>query len=167
MSQQRYQSGEWVKNYLSFFISIHGLSQYCRKLNLVRSIILTGVRVTAGAIAMMCQGNMVRVGKKPVLSYVVACVTLFNSGKNEIMVRARGRSIPKAIEAVGMLRRSFLKELEIQSVKIGSEDIKRYNGREASISTIEITLTKREENASNKTESSTSTTYPPSSVKKI
>ncbi len=105
--------------------------------------------MTAGAIAMMYQGNMVRVGKKPVLSYVAACVTLFNSGKREIMVRARGRSIPKAIEAVGMLRRSFLKELVVKSVRIGSEDIKRYNGRGASVSTIEITLAKREENASN------------------
>ncbi|MEM3017274.1 MAG: DNA-binding protein Alba [Candidatus Bathyarchaeia archaeon] len=104
--------------------------------------------MTAGAIAVMYQGNMVRVGKKPVLSYVVACVTLFNSGKREIMVRARGRSIPKAIEAVGMLRRSFLKELTVKSVNIGSENIKRYNGRGASVSTIEITLTKREENES-------------------
>ena len=110
------------------------------------SFILKSVRATAGAIAMiMHQGNMVRVGKKPVLSYVVACVTLFNSGKSEIMVRARGRSIPKAIETVGMLRRSFLKELVVKSVSIGSEDIKRYDGQGASVSIIEITLAKKED----------------------
>ncbi len=86
------------------------------------------------------QGNMVRIGRKPIISYVVACVTLFNSGKNEIMVRARGRAIPKAVDAVEMLKRSFLKELVIKSIDIGSEDIKRYDGRGSSISTIEITL---------------------------
>nr|MDO8135828.1 DNA-binding protein Alba [Candidatus Njordarchaeum guaymaensis] len=87
-------------------------------------------------------GNMIRVGKKPVISYVVACVTLFNLGEREIMIRARGRSIPKAVETVGMLRKSFLKGLAIKSIDIGSEDIKRYNGRAGSISTIEITLSK-------------------------
>jgi DNA-binding protein len=88
------------------------------------------------------QGSMVRVGRKPVLSYVVACVTLFNSGRREIMVRARGRSIPKAIDTVRMLRKSFVKELTIKSVDIGSEAVKRYDGRAGSISTIEITLSK-------------------------
>lgn len=91
------------------------------------------------------QGNMVRIGKKPLISYVVACVTLFNSGKKEIMVRARGRAIPKAIETVGMLKRSFFKELMIKSVDIGSEDITRYDGRGTSVSIIEITLTTKEE----------------------
>lgn len=113
---------------------------------MLESFILEELRATAGAIAMIThQGNMVRVGKKPVLSYVVACVTLFNSGNSEIMVRARGRSIPKAIDAVSMLRRSFLKELTVKSVNIGSEDIKRYNGRATSVSTIEITLAKKED----------------------
>ena len=91
------------------------------------------------------QGNMVRIGRKPLISYVVACVTLFNSGKGEIMIRARGRAIPKAIETVGMLKRSFFKELMIKSVDIGSEDITRYDGRGTSVSIIEITLTRKEE----------------------
>jgi DNA-binding protein len=99
-----------------------------------------------GSMAMIIhQGNMVRIGKKPLISYVVACVTLFNSGKREIMVRARGRAIPKAIDTVGMLKRSFLKELMVKSVDIGSEDITRYDGRGTSVSTIEITLTRKEE----------------------
>ena len=90
------------------------------------------------------QGNMVRIGRKPLISYVVACVTLFNSGKDEIMIRARGSSIPKAVDTVGMLKRSFLKELVIKSIDIGSEDIKRSDGRGTSISIIEITLAKSE-----------------------
>lgn len=93
---------------------------------------------------MITQGNMIRIGKKPLLSYVVACITLFNSGNNEIMVRARGRSIPKAVDTVEMLKRSFFKGLFVKSIEIGSEDIRRYNGRGTSISIIEIILTKKQ-----------------------
>jgi len=84
---------------------------------------------------------MIRVGKKPVLNYVMACVTLFNSGNNEIIVRARGKAITKAVDITEMLRRSFAKDLIIKSIKVGSEDIKRMQ-EEFPISIIEIVLTK-------------------------
>jgi archaea-specific DNA-binding protein len=83
---------------------------------------------------------IVRVGKKPTMNYVVACVTLFNTGVPEVMVRARGQSITKAVEVVDMLRRAFLKNLKIESVDIGTEEIKRDDGSIASLSTIEIML---------------------------
>jgi len=95
-----------------------------------------------GAFTMITQGNMIRIGKKPMLSYVVACVTLFNSGKSELMIRARGRSIPKAVDTVEMLKHSFFKGLFVKSVEIGSEDIRSYNGRGISISIIEIIIAK-------------------------
>jgi len=91
---------------------------------------------------MITQGNMIRIGKKPMLSYVVACVTLFNSGKSELMIRARGRSIPKAVDTVEMLKHSFFKGLSVKSVEIGSEDIRSYNGKGISISIIEIIIAK-------------------------
>ena len=90
----------------------------------------------------MEQANLVRVGKKPIMNYVVACVTLLNSGAEEIMVRARGQAITKAVETVLMLRNSFLKDLEIEDIKIGTEEVTRLDGTRGSISTIEITLGK-------------------------
>ncbi len=84
--------------------------------------------------------NIVRVGKKPTMAYVVACMTLLNTGVPEIMVRARGQSISKAIDTVEMLRRAFLKNLQVQSVNIGTEDVTRDDGSIASLSTIEIML---------------------------
>ena len=84
--------------------------------------------------------NLVRIGKKPTMAYVVACVTLFNSGVPEVLVRARGQSITKAIDTVEMLRRAFLKNVEVRSVDIGTEDVTREDGSTASLSTIEITL---------------------------
>jgi archaea-specific DNA-binding protein len=84
--------------------------------------------------------NIVRIGKKPTMNYVVACVTLFNTGVPEVMVRARGQSINKAVETVEMLRRAFFKNVKIHTVDIGTEEVQRDDGSMASLSTIEITL---------------------------
>jgi len=84
--------------------------------------------------------QIVRIGKKPTMNYVVACMTLLNSGQPEVMVRARGQSITKAVETVDMLRRAFLKNIQIHSVDIGTEEVKREDGSAASLSMIEIVL---------------------------
>ena len=84
--------------------------------------------------------NLVRIGKKPIMNYVTACVTLFNSGNEEVMVRARGQAIEKAIDTVQMLRRGFLKDVNVKSINLGSEDVTRLDGTRGNISIIEITL---------------------------
>lgn len=81
------------------------------------------------------------VGAKPIMNYVVACMTLFNSGMDLIRVRARGRNISKAVDVVEMLRRVFLKDLIVNDIKIGTETHIIANGRETSVSTIELYLT--------------------------
>lgn len=93
----------------------------------------------------MSQPNLVRIGKKPVMNYVTACVTLFNSGNGEVMVRARGQAIEKAIDTVQMLRHSFLKNVHLKSINLGSEDVTRFDGTRGNISTIEITLSSEDE----------------------
>jgi len=85
--------------------------------------------------------NLVRVGKKPVMNYVVACVTLFNSGRDEVVLRARGQSINNAVEIVERLRK-FQKNLLVSNINVGSEDVTRPDGSKISISTIEISLRK-------------------------
>ena len=87
------------------------------------------------------QENLVRVGKKPVMNYVVACVTLFNSGNDEIVLRARGQSINNAVDIVERLKK-FQKNLQVRDINIGSEDVTRPDGTRSSISTIEIALRK-------------------------
>ncbi len=84
--------------------------------------------------------DFVIVGMKPVMNYVVACMTLFNAGSSLINVRARGRHISKAVDVVEMLRRVFLKDVAVEKIDIGTEVHTSYNGREASVSTIEIRL---------------------------
>ena len=91
----------------------------------------------------MSEPNLVRIGKKPIMNYVTACVTLFNSGNGEVMVRARGQAIEKAIDTVQMLRRGFLKSVFIRKINLGSEDVVRFDGTRGNISIIEIILSQQ------------------------
>lgn len=90
----------------------------------------------------MNQDNLIRVGSKPIMNYIVACVTLFNSHMDEVVLRARGRAIPTAVDTVLMLRKAFLKDVFVKSIQIGSDDIPNSEGKKLTISTMEITLSK-------------------------
>jgi DNA-binding protein len=58
------------------------------------------------------------------------------------MVRARGQAIEKAIDTVQMLRRGFLKDVNVSSINLGSEDVTRLDGTRGNISIIEITMSR-------------------------
>ncbi|MFQ6053087.1 MAG: DNA-binding protein Alba [Candidatus Bathyarchaeia archaeon] len=86
--------------------------------------------------------NVVIVGEKPTMNYVVACLTLFNNGAPKIRIRARGRHISKVVDTVEMMRRVFLKDIAIDDISLGTEILTNQTGRKVSVSTIEIHLTK-------------------------
>jgi DNA-binding protein len=87
--------------------------------------------------------NVVLIGRKPVMNYVTACITFFNSGEKQVIVKARGRAICRAVDTVELLRRAFIKDLEIKEINIGTEELFRVEGgQKSNISTIEITVTK-------------------------
>ncbi|MFP3984522.1 MAG: DNA-binding protein Alba [Candidatus Bathyarchaeia archaeon] len=84
--------------------------------------------------------NVVLIGRKPVMNYVVACLTFFNSGEKNICVKARGRAISTAVDTVELLRRAFIKDLDLKNIAIGTEEVQREEGRKSNVSTIEITM---------------------------
>ncbi len=84
--------------------------------------------------------NSVLIGRKPVMNYVVACLTFFNSGEKDICVKARGRAISRAVDTVELLRRAFVKDVELKSIAIGTEEVQREEGRKSNVSTIEIAM---------------------------
>ena len=86
--------------------------------------------------------NMVLIGRKPVMNYVVACLTFFNSGDKKIVVKARGRAISRAVDTVELLRRVFIRNLQLQDISTGTEEVTRGEGQKINVSTIEITVTK-------------------------
>ncbi len=86
------------------------------------------------------QSNYVIVGSKPMMSYVVACLTLFNEGVPGVVLRARGRNISNAVDTAEMLRRVFIRDAHIKSIKIGTDARAESEGN---VSTIDIAITPR------------------------
>ena len=87
--------------------------------------------------------NVIYVGKKPPMSYVLAVVTQFNtSGSDEVVIKARGRSISTAVDTAEIVRNRFITDAELKDVKIGTEVItNEEEGRTSNVSSIEIILT--------------------------
>lgn len=88
--------------------------------------------------------NVVLIGRKPVMNYVIACLTFFNAGENEVVVKARGRAISRAVDTIELLRRAFVKDLGLKNIEIGTEELTREGGQKSNVSTIEITVGKAE-----------------------
>ncbi len=90
--------------------------------------------------------NVVLVGKKPVMNYVLATLTLLNADVKEVVIKARGRAISKAVDTVEIVRKRFLKgKVDIKDIKIDSQVVQSPDGRQSRVSTIEIVLEKKED----------------------
>jgi len=87
--------------------------------------------------------NVIYVGSKPPMSYVLAVVTQFNSGSDEVIIKARGRAISTAVDAAEITRNRFVTEAKVKEIKIGTESITNEEGRTSNVSTMEICLTKK------------------------
>ncbi len=88
--------------------------------------------------------NNVFVGLKPVISYVTAIVTRLNSGNKEVIVKARGNAIYKAVDVVEVARQRFFEgKLAIKEISIGTEVLGQENERR-NVSTMEIKLEKKD-----------------------
>jgi len=86
--------------------------------------------------------NVIYVGKKPPMSYVLAVVTQFNtSGSDEVVIKARGRSISTAVDTAEIVRNRFITDAKLKDIKIGTESITNEEGRTSNVSSIEIILT--------------------------
>jgi archaea-specific DNA-binding protein len=86
--------------------------------------------------------NVIFIGNKPPMSYVLAIVTQFNSGSNEVIIKARGRAISRAVDAAEISRNRFVQDVKIKQIDIGTESITNEEGRTSNVSSIEITLAK-------------------------
>jgi len=87
--------------------------------------------------------NVVFVGKKPAMSYVLACVTQFNAGNGEVILKARGRAISHAVDVAEIVKNKFITNTEIKNVKIGTEEVESEQGEKLNVSSIEIVLSKK------------------------
>jgi DNA-binding protein len=89
--------------------------------------------------------DVIFVGNKPPMSYVLAIITsLSASNAKEITLKARGQAITTAVDVAEITRRRFIKDLKISKVSIGTEEMPAREGENRSrmVSTMEITLAK-------------------------
>ncbi|MEM3227569.1 MAG: DNA-binding protein Alba [Candidatus Micrarchaeaceae archaeon] len=84
--------------------------------------------------------NIVYVGKKATMNYVLAVVTQFNGGANEVVIKARGRAISKAVDIKEIAINRFLPNVKTKSIETSSEELTNEDGTKSKVSTIHITL---------------------------
>src|SRR5512143_817022 len=89
--------------------------------------------------------DVIFVGNKPPMSYVLAIITSLSSGTlNEITLKARGQAITTAVDVAEIARNRFIKDLKVSKIAIGTGEMPPREGENKSrmVSTMEITLKK-------------------------
>ncbi|KXB09585.1 RNA-binding protein [candidate division MSBL1 archaeon SCGC-AAA833K04] len=85
--------------------------------------------------------NTVFIGNKPVMNYVLAVITQVNEGGGEVVLKARGRAISRAVDVAEIVRNRFLQDLDIQSIETGTVELEGERGT-SNVSTMAISLGK-------------------------
>ncbi len=89
--------------------------------------------------------NIVFIGGKPFMNYVTGIVMQFTTKQaSEVRIVSRGKFISKAVDVSEVARKKFLKELNItiKDIKINSEEFLSKEGKNVTVSTMEIFLKK-------------------------
>ena len=87
----------------------------------------------------MLKDNTVFVGNKPVMNYVLAVVTQFNNGAEEVAIKARGKAISRAVDTAEIAVNRFLDNITKKEIVISTEVIDTDSGK-TNVSSIEIVL---------------------------
>ena len=86
--------------------------------------------------------NIVYIGRKNTISYVLAVITQFNQGATNVVVKARGKTISKAVDVAEIVKNKFLNTLRVDKIDISTEEITTENDTPMKVSAIEIVLSK-------------------------
>jgi DNA-binding protein len=90
----------------------------------------------------MPEENIVYIVNKPVMNYVLAVVTQINGGIPQVMLKARGRAISRAVDVAEIVRNKFITDIQLGSIEISTEEITNKEGVNSNVSAIEIQLNK-------------------------
>lgn len=91
----------------------------------------------------MSEENTIFIGKKETMNYVMALLTQFNSGSDEVVIKARGRAISKAVDVAEITKNRFMEEADITEIITDTEQIENEDGSgSTNVSSIEITMKK-------------------------
>jgi len=90
--------------------------------------------------------EVIFIGNKPPMSYVMAVMTAMSSGAiTEVTLKARGRAIATAVDVAEITCKRFLKDLRVAAIGIGTEEMPAREGdsRSRNVSTLDIKLVKK------------------------
>ena len=68
----------------------------------------------------VAEENVIAIGKKPVVDYVLAAILAFNEGYDEIIIRGQGSNVAKAVDVYNALAARLQDGVELVSVNIDS-----------------------------------------------
>ncbi len=84
--------------------------------------------------------NTVYIGKKPTMDYVLAVVSQFHAGTGDVVIKARGKSISRAVDVAEIVRNRYVTDATVREIRIATEKLQGQDGRVANVSSIEIFL---------------------------
>ncbi|EQD80650.1 Alba, DNA/RNA-binding protein, archaeal [mine drainage metagenome] len=91
----------------------------------------------------MAEVNIIYVGKKPTMNYVLAVVTQFNNNVEEVTIKARGRAISKAVDIAEIAKHKFIQNAEYHRITLSTEVVEGERG-ESNVSSIEIVMKRKQ-----------------------
>lgn len=88
--------------------------------------------------------NVIFIGNKPFMNYVTSVVIQFTTKEApEVIVKARGKFISRAVDVVEVARKRFLAgQVKIKEILTDSEEFTNKEGKLVRVSTIELVLEK-------------------------
>ena len=91
--------------------------------------------------------NVIFVGKQPAMVYATSVMLQAKDGHTTIFLRARGRSISRAVDVSQLALRRFVEDYKLGEIKVGTEEREYVDERTkekkmVKVSTIEIELRK-------------------------
>lgn len=90
----------------------------------------------------MGEDNFIFIGNKPFMNYVTSVVVQFTTkGAQEVLVKARGKFIARAVDVAEVACKRFLKDqIKVREISIDSEGFRNEEGKDVRVSTIDIVL---------------------------
>jgi archaea-specific DNA-binding protein len=86
--------------------------------------------------------NIIYIGKKDTMAYVLAIISQFNQGASELHIKARGKSINKAVDISQIVKNRFMPTMLIKNIDITTEELPSEDGRMSKVSSMDITIGK-------------------------
>ena len=91
----------------------------------------------------MPETNIIHIGRKPTINYVMACLDMVQNGEEVLIIKARGNSISTAVDVAQILKKRFITDIDVKKTTIGTEQVKNIEtGETNNINSMEIILGK-------------------------